>query len=287
MRSGMISWRWLRLALVAALSMVMLACGGDDEADPSPTATAASPAATATPLEGSLTVFAASSLTEAFGEIGEAFTTANPGVEVEFNFAASSALATQINERAPADVFASADGAQMRVVTDAGNGAGEPIIFATNRPVLIVPVGNTTVTSFAGLAEPGIALVLAAPNVPIGRYAREILTKASAAGGISADFSDKVLANLRSEEANVRAVLTKVQLGEADAGVVYETDATVGGSEVKVIEIPDNCNVVAQYPIVALTESGNADAAAAFVEFVLSDEGQDILSGFGFGGSSE
>lgn len=279
-------WKSVTLALVA---MLTAACGNDKDAESSPTAsptseTTATPGAV--PLEGTLTVFAASSLTDAFGEIGEAFTTANPGVDVEFNFAASSALATQINERAPADVFASADGAQMQVVTEAGNGAGEPTIFATNVPVVIVPAGNTTVSNFEDLTTTGVALVLAAENVPIGRYAREILTKASGAGAISADFSEKVLANLQSDEANVRAVLTKVQLGEADAGIVYQTDATAGGNEVQAIEIPEKYNVVAQYPIGVLKESQNPDAAAAFVDFVLSDAGQEILADFGFGAAT-
>jgi molybdate transport system substrate-binding protein len=281
---------WFALAFLGVLGAAAAACGNDDGPDTTPgsTATQAVPAtaempATSGELQGSITVFAASSLTDAFNELGEAFKAANPDVDIEFSFAASSALATQINEGAPADVFAAADGAQMRVVMDSGKGEGEPVIFATNSPVVVVPAGATTVATFEDLARPGIALVLAGPEVPIGRYARELLQKASEAGGIRADFSDRVLANLRSDEANVRAVLTKVQLGEADAGIVYQTDAATAAGDVDVIEIPGQYNVVAQYPIVPLAESEDPEAAAAFVEFALSGEGQAILESNGFG----
>lgn len=283
----------LVLLLAAMMAVTAIACGGDDD-DPTPTtapatATTASEATTApspvpeVELEGDLTVFAASSLTDAFTEIGEAFEAEHDGVSVDFNFAASSALSTQINEGSPADVFASADGAQMKVVVDAGN-AGESTIFATNLPVVVIPAGSTVVSSFEGLAESGYSLVLAGEEVPVGRYARQIFTNASAAtGGISADFSDKVLANLKSNEANVRAVLTKIELGEADAGIVYGTDAAVAGDSVEIIDIPTEYNVIAQYPIASVNESSNPDAAEAFVEFVLSDAGQAILASYGFG----
>lgn len=232
-------------------------------------------------IDGEITVFAASSLTEAFREAGAAFERANPGTKVTFSFAASSALAVQINEGAPADVFASADANQMKSVTDEGN-AAEPTTFATNTPVAVVPKDGTAVTAFADLAKPGIKLVLAGKDVPIGRYAREILEKASGPGGISPDFSERVLANLKSDEANVRAVLTKVQLGEADAGIVYKTDLASAAEDVRAIEIPAAYNVVAEYPIAVVAGTKNEATAAAFVAFLRSAEGLAILEKYGF-----
>jgi molybdate transport system substrate-binding protein len=201
---------------------------------------------------------------------------------VTFNFAASSALAVQINEGAPADVFASADAAQMQAASSTGR-IGTAGVFATNLLVVVVPGEGAPVSTFADLAEPGVRLVLAAPEVPAGKYARESLEKASRPGGISGDFSERVLANLRSNEANVRAVLTKVQLGEADAGFVYQTDIPPNAGGVKAIQIPPEYNVVAEYLIGAVGEGGTASPVAhAFVAFVLSDEGQTILRRHGF-----
>lgn len=294
-----LAWRWLALLAVLTIGLAALtvACG-DDDAKPAPTATAAqsSPsqaatsatsaptaAPTAVPLSGEITVFAASSLTDAFKEAGTAFSKANPTTKVTFNFAASSALSTQINEGAPADVFASADSAQMKNVTDKGN-ASDPVIFVTNLPTIVVPKAGSPVASFADLAKSGIRLVLAAPEVPVGKYARDIFANASkASGGISTDFSDKALANLKSNEANVRAVLTKVQLGEADAGIVYTTDAAIAANDVKLIEVPAQYNIIAQYPIATLKGSKNPSVAQAFVKFLLSSDGQAILAKFGFG----
>ncbi len=229
-----------------------------------------------------ITVFAAASLTDAFTEIGAAFEDANPGISVEFNFASSSALAVQVNEGAPADVFASANNTQMVVVVDGGNASG-PQRFATNRLAVVVPADSTKVASFEDLAEPGVLLILAAPEVPVGNFARESLAKASALHEFGDDFSVRVLENLVSNETDVRAVLTKIQLGEADAGIVYTTDAAVASDEVAVIEIPVEANVLAEYPIVALNDAGNASAAEAFVAFVLSSEGLAILERHGFG----
>lgn len=252
-------WVWPTLLFVSFAALA--ACGGDDDADER------------------VTVFAAASLTEAFTEIGEAFEDANPGVAVEFNFASSSALATQINEGAPADVFASADNAQMKVVTDAGN-AEPPQRFARNALVVVVPA-DSQLAAFEDLANKGLRLVLAGPDVPVGRYSRQILENASAAGGVTPDFGEQVLANLRSDEANVRAVLSKVELGEADAGIVYQTDAAVSEA-VEVIEIPESFNVIAEYPIALVTESADSETTAAFLAFVLGDEGQAILRSYGF-----
>ncbi len=269
--------KWVYIAsLVAAASAVFsVACGSDDDggANRNLDSTGA--------VTGEISVFAASSLTDAFMEEAAAFERANPGVKVTMRFGASSALAVQINEGAPADVYASADLAQMKVVTDAG-AVSESKIFVKNTPVVVIPRSDTKVASFAELAMPGVRLVLAGSEVPIGRYSREILRKASAEGGVSSDFSERVLANLKSEEANVRAVLTKVQLGEADAGIVYRTDVPAAGGEVAVVDIPEAYNVVASYPIAAVKDAKNAQGATAFIAFIMSSEGQDILAKHGF-----
>ena len=278
---GIRTWSLLAaIAVVAAVATGAAACGGAGSGNSEAGAPGSSTGAAA--LQEDITVFAASSLTDAFNEIGKAFTAANPKASVAFNFASSSTLATQINEGGPADVFASADSATMKTVTDKGN-ASDPRTFATNLPVVVVPKSGSPVAAFADLAKPGIKLVLAAPEVPIGNYARTVLANASAAsGGISADFSKKVIANLKSNESNVKAVLAKIQTGEADAGIVYGTDAAAVPNDVKTIAIPQQYNVIATYPIATVTATKHLDVATAFVQFVLGSAGQGILAKWGF-----
>jgi molybdate transport system substrate-binding protein len=283
-------WYLSILAVLAVSAVAVFSACGDDDDDASPPAASATSStsgstiavtATPVPLEGEITVFAASSLTDAFKEAATKFQEKNPKTKVTFSFGSSSSLATQINEGAPADVFASADTAQMKVVTDKGN-AADPTIFVTNLPTIVVPRSGSPVTSFADLAKSGIKLVLAGPEVPVGKYARDVLTNASkSSGGISPDFSDKVLANLKSNEANVRAVLTKIQLGEADAGMVYSSD-TVAAPDLQKIEIATENNVVAKYPVAALSQTRDAELSQAFIAYVLSPEGQAILQKCGF-----
>lgn len=282
-RAGMV----LRLAAVVLLPIAAFTACGDDNDDNDGNPTSSTPGTSgisATPehIEGELSVFAAASLTEAYRAIEDAFEAAYQEVDVLFNFAGSSALATQIAEGAPADVFASANVAQMEAVLDAGH-ADEQFVFATNVSVVIAPADNDKITEFGDLANDGYSLVLAGEEVPIGQYAREIFAKASGPGGLGPDFADRALANLRSNESDVRAVLAKVQLGEADAGIVYATDVASIAGDVRVIDIPGQFNVVAQYPIATLTGASNPAAAEAFVDFVLSDDGQAILAEFGFG----
>ena len=234
-------------------------------------------------VSGEVLVFAASSLTDALKESGEAFAREHPGAKVTFSFGASSALATQINEAARADVFAAADTTQMQAVADGGRLAGPVRVFATNVPVVVKPKGSNAARRFEDLARPGLRLVLAGPEVPIGKYSREVFERASGPGGVSPDFAARVLANVRSNEANARAVLAKVQLGEADAGVVYRSDAAAAGPAVDVLAVPAAFVVVATYPIAPLQGGKNAGGAAAFVDFVLSPEGQAILAKYGFG----
>lgn len=235
-------------------------------------------------IEGEVTIFAAASLTEAFTEMKAELETANAGATITLNFAGSSALRTQLAEGAPADVYASADEANMDGAQADGTIDGEPRIFAENRLVAIVPSDNPAgIEALADLAQPGIKLVLAQAQVPIGIYSRQALEKMAQDPQFGAAFDDQVLANLVSEEANVKQVVAKVQLGEADAGIVYASDVTPAvRPDVKIIDIPDDFNVLAEYPIAVVAEAPNAEGAAAFIEYVLSPAGQSILSGFGF-----
>ncbi len=232
-----------------------------------------------------LTLFAAASLAEAFEEMARAFEEERPGVRVVLSVAGSQQLAQQLALGAPGDVFASADAQQMQVVVESGRLAKEaPRIFARNRLVVITPEDDPGgVRGLADLAAPGLRLVLPAEAVPAGRYARAVLKKASAAPDFGKDFERRVLANAVSFEQNVRAVRAKVALGEADAGLVYATDAAgARGKGVRCLPIPDSLNVTAAYPIAPVEDSARPALAAAFIRFVLSSRGQTLLSRYGF-----
>jgi molybdate transport system substrate-binding protein len=219
-----------------------------------------------------LLVFAASSLTDAFIEMETGFEVAHAGVNVTLNFAGSSALREQIVEGAPAGVFASASGSIMDQVVEAGLVVGDPRVFASNRLQIVVPAGNPgNVTELADLSNPELLVGLCAPSVPCGDFALEALGLA------------RVEASVDSLEPDVRALLTKVQSGELDAGIVYVTDVLAAGDEVEGIEIPGEFNVDARYPIAVLTNAPDAEAASAFLDFVLSDASQSVLEGYGFG----
>jgi molybdate transport system substrate-binding protein len=260
----------LALLLLLAVIAFVAACGSDSDTssgDTRPATTAASSSVT-----GTVTVFAAASLTGAFEEVAEAFEQTNPDVEVTLNFAASSALAQQIGEGAPADVFASADEANMRKALDAGSITGKPQVFATNELQIIVEPGNPKgITAVADLAEPGVIYVAAAADVPIGTYAAQVLEKA----GLTVAPS--------SFEADVKAVVTKVTSGEADAGIVYATDVTAAGDKSEGVDIPADLNVKATYPVAVTEAAANPEAAAAWIAFLIGSEGQAILAELGFG----
>jgi molybdate transport system substrate-binding protein len=242
-------------AVLAAVALTLAGCGGDE-----PSGGSASP--------GELKVFAAASLTAAFGELGERFTAANGGTRVTFNFAGSQALATQIRQGAPADVFASADTANMDKVKDL---VAAPRSFASNLLQIVVEQGNPKrVTGLGDLARGDLKVVLAAEEVPAGKYAKQVLDTAG------------VAVRPVSQEDSVKAVVTKVSLGEADAGIVYVTDVTAGGGKVEGVDIPDQQNVVATYPIATVKASGSQQRAQAFVDLVRSAEGQGVLRSFGF-----
>jgi molybdate transport system substrate-binding protein len=238
-------------------------------------------APTVTPEPKTLTVFAAASLTNAFEEIGKNFEADNPGVNVGFNFAGSQTLRTQIEQGAQADVFASANSKEMDALVS-GNfvPADSAKIFLTNQLVVIMPANNPAgLTALADLAKPGLKVVLAAREVPVGNYALQVLDKLDAALG--SGFKDKVLANVVSYENDVKQVVAKVQLDEADAGMVYSSDA-VAAPELQKIDIPEENNVVAKYPLAALTQSRNPELAQAFITYVLSADGQAVLQKWGF-----
>jgi len=231
-----------------------------------------------------LTVFAAASLEEAFTALGDSLERARPGLQVLFNFAGSQALALQIALGAPADVFASADDRWMSTMKDSGFVSGAPAVFAHNQLIVIVPAANPGgVMRLADLARPGVKLVLAADAVPVGRYARMVFAKLGRSRGFGADFPARVAANVVSNEENVKAVVVKVRLAEADAGVVYGSDVTRAvAADVRTIAIPPAANVIADYPIAVLAHAPDPDDARAFVALVRSRTGQRVLAASGF-----
>jgi molybdate transport system substrate-binding protein len=229
-----------------------------------------------------LIVFAAASLSDAFEEVGRRFEAAHPGTHVAFNFAGSHALRTQIREGASADVFASADSAEMEEVIASGQAApGSSRVFAHNSLIVVAPVeGPVRIETPEDLARPGVKLVLAAEEVPAGKYARQVLSNLNQLYGPR--FAADVLGNVVSNEDSVRQVLAKVQLGEADAGIVYVSDAAVAGDAVRSIDIDASHNVVATYPVTVLNRAAEGGLAEEFVAFLLSPDGQAVLSSFGF-----
>ncbi|GHJ53329.1 molybdate-binding protein [Nonomuraea sp. TT08I-71] len=250
--------RWIRAALagVAALSLALTGCGGAGE----------SSAATG----GTVTVFAAASLTETFTKLGKDFEAAHPGTRVVLNFAGSSALATQITQGAPADVFAAASPATMKTVTDAGDAAGPPAVLVRNQLVIAVPEGNPDrVGGLADLARPGVKVALCAEQVPCGAAAKSAL----AAAGVR--LTPATL------EQDVKGALAKVKLGEVDAALVYRTDVRAAAG-LAAVGFPESARAVNDYPIVVLKHAGNPDGARAFVDHVRSDAGLAVLTAAGF-----
>jgi molybdate transport system substrate-binding protein len=227
-----------------------------------------------------IVVFAAASLREVFETAATVFEKRHPNSKVRFNFGGSQDLRVQIEQGARADVFASADWKHMKLRTSKSM-IVEPTVFACNQPVVVVPKNNPAkVRTFADLPK-ATHLVVGAAEVPIGAYTEAIFTAAERLYGKT--FYEKVQARVRSRELNVRQVLTKVALGEADAGIVYKTDALTVPDKVQIIEIPSAINVVAEYPIAVLSAAPHPDLARAFVRLVLSKEGQGILAEAGFG----
>ena len=231
-----------------------------------------------------LSVSAAASLSKAFQEIGRQFEVQHPGAKVEFNFAGSQQLAAQLAQGAPADVFASANRKQMDAVVKSGRVSSEaPVDFLQNRLVVVVPTQQKgAIGRIDDLVRPGLKLVFGAKEVPIGQYALDFLDRAGKSTAYGPGYRQRVLDNVVSYEQDARAVLTKVGLGEADAGVVYTTDASSAAGVVTSLPIPDDLNVVAVYTIAPIAGSAHADLAQAFVAFVRSPQGQAVLTRFGF-----
>jgi molybdate transport system substrate-binding protein len=255
--------------MVAALAAVVLTAGCGSAAEPRSASTGAmtgSPAVT-----GRLTVFAAASLTESFSTLARRFEAAHPGVKVRLNFGASSALALQIDQGAPADVFASASGRNMTQVIEAKAADGSRV-FARNVLQIAVPPANpAAVTGVADLARAGVTVALCQPQVPCGATAQQVFGKAG------------ITVRPVTLEQDVKSVLTKVETNEVDAGLVYLTDVRAAGAKVRGIAIPDALNASTEYPIAPLTRAANPAAAAAFVDYVLSGAGRDVLAAAGFG----
>ena len=259
-----------RSALAASFLTVLFVAGCASHSPKTASTAAAGGASSAGAVHGTITVFAAASLTEAFTTLGHRFEAEHPGVTVRFDFGASSALAIQINQGAPADVFASASAKNMQQVTQAGN-AATPATFAKNVMEIAVPPSNPAhIASVTDLGRSGIKLALCEPQVPCGATAAEVFRNA------------KVTVKPVTLEADVKSTLSKVELNEVDAGVVYVTDVRAAGSKVTGVLIPADVNASTAYPIAALTKAPNQAGAAAFSSFILSAEGQQVLAADGF-----
>jgi molybdate transport system substrate-binding protein len=222
-------------------------------------------------LSGTVSVFAAASLTDSFNAIGQAFEHDHAGVSVRFDFAGTPTLVTQIEQGAPADVFASADTANMDRLQGDGFTAGTSAVFARNQlEIVVAPKNPKGITSLADLAKPGVIYISEASTVPAGKYSLQALQKAG------------VRVTPKSLETDVKSVISKIELGEADAGIVYTTDVKAAGDKVQGVPIPDEYNVVATYPIAAVKGTRESALASAFIEFVTSSGGQLILVNYGF-----
>jgi molybdate transport system substrate-binding protein len=253
------------VASAAVAALVLAACSSSTTTAPS----GSSP--TSEKVSGTVVVFAATSLTDAFDKIGAGFEKAHPGVTVKFNYNGSSSLATSINQGAPADAFASAAPANMKTVTDAGDAVGTPQVFTRNTGEIMVEKGNPKkITSVKDLANPAIKVAVCAPEVPCGAVATAIFKNAG------------VTVKPVSEETNVGGVVTKVTLGEVDAGIVYVTDVKANETKAAGVSIPASQNDITDYPIVQVKGAPNATAAKAFISYVLGPDGQKVLTSFGF-----
>lgn len=289
------------LLLLAVVGLVVAGCAWADAltgAPPPPPTNRAAPAAapatlnvpalvppTASAGQTDLTVFAAASLTDAFKEIAAQFEAAHPGVKVIYNFGGSNILRAQLEQGARADVFASANGVEMETARKAGLVGEDAQIFVSNRLVVITPSDNPAqLASLEDLAQDGLKLVIAEKNVPVGNYTLQMFEKMSADPQYGAEFGAAVLKNIVSQENSVRAVVGKVSLGEADAGVVYVSDITPEVlPRVKTFTVPDEFNELARYPIAPLREAAQPELARQFIEYVFAkDGGQAILGKWNF-----
>lgn len=278
-RGGTVKRKMFWSAMTLTVLAILIGC-----ASPTAVPTTVSPTGALTAgAGGTLTVYAASSLTGAFQELATQFSAANPNAKIEFNFAGSQDLRTQLEQGAQADVFAAADLKNMDTLHSERLISSTPQVFARNRLVMIVPKANPAgLKELRDLSRSGVKLIIADKSVPVGNYTLQMLDKLSAEATYGASFKDAVLKNVVSQENNVKAVLSKVSLGEADAGIVYTTDAQSAASQVTNIEVPDAFNVIALYPIAVVQNAPNAPLAQAWIAFVLSEQGQAVLAKYGF-----
>jgi molybdate transport system substrate-binding protein len=277
------------LSIALAVGLVVAACSNSGStsspsapAEPSvaPPSAAASEPISAEPA--SLTIFAAASLKNVLADAETAYEAANPGTDLTISTDSSAALETEIEQGAPADLFLSADRTNPQKLIDAGLAAGDPISFAGNKLTVIVPTDNPAgIQSPADLAKDGIRVIAAGDEVPITKYATQLVEKLATESGDAAAFQAAYAANVASKEDNVGQIVSKIELGEGDAAIVYVTDAA-GSDEVTPIEVPDALNVPATYAGVVVGASPHKDAAATFLEWLTGPDGRMVLSSFGF-----
>ncbi len=268
-------FRHALMLFILLCTLFLAACGGSTS---STTSTATTAAAVTT-----LNVFAAASLKESFNVIAAKYTRAHPNITIKLNFAGSQILEQQIASGAPADVFASADQTNMQKAVDAGL-VGNSQVFVKNRLTVIIPAANPgNINTLKDLSRKGVKIDIGAPAVPAGKYSLQVLAKMAQSSNYGPAYENAVKANFVSQETDVKAVVNKVQLGEVDAGFVYVTDVTAAVSnKIKMIDIPDNFNVIAQYPIAVTKSSAHSNDARAFVQYILSPEGQAVLQQYHF-----
>jgi molybdate transport system substrate-binding protein len=260
------------VAAIAIIVAVVAACSRSGSA-----ASAASP-----PAGGELTILAAASLKGALEQARTAYAATHPGTTLTISTDSSSALETQVEQGAPADVFLSADTTNPRKLVDKGLAVGDPVTFAANELTIIVPIANPAgITTPADLARPGVKVIAAGDKVPITTYATEVVHNLAREAGYPADFAAAYAANVASKEDNVKAIVAKVELGEGDAGIVYVTDANAS-DKVSTVDVPDTANVPATYDGVVVKTSRDAEAARAFLAWLAGPDGQAILAGLGF-----
>jgi len=267
---------------VVALALVLAACGGTTPASRVAPPTTASSQAAASAASIELTVLGAASLKGVLDEAKTAYEAANEGVTLTISTDSSTALETQIEQGAPADVFLSADTKNPQTLLDKGFGIGPLVPFAGNKLTVIVPSDNPAgIASPADLAKAGVVVIAAGDEVPITKYATMLVDNLAKEPGYPADFAARYAANVASREENVKAIVGKVELGQGDAGIVYVTDAAASG-KVKAIDVPAEANVPATYDGVVVKASPNEAAARAFLAWLAGPGGQAILAGFGF-----
>jgi molybdate transport system substrate-binding protein len=273
-------------AIIPVLLLVLTACS-NGASSPAPSAaasaapgTASSAARSAAPAE--LTIYGAASLKGVLDKVKAAYEAANPGTALTISSDSSATLETQIEQGAPADVFLSADTTNPKKLVDKGLAGGAAVTFAGNKLTIIVPIANPAgIKTPADLAKTGIKVIAAGDEVPITKYATQLVANLARESGYPADFGAKYTANIASREDNVKAVVAKIELGEGDAGIVYVTDAKAS-TKVALVDVPDTVNVAATYSGIVVKASKNAAAAQAFLTWFAGPDGQGILGTFGF-----